>query len=71
MSKSYEIVYLPMDEAVALEAKQNRERDARVLGEDDCAQMSVYEEEAKYLMVEYGEGYIPDYDDHKHVFLKK
>lgn len=61
-----ETVYLPLQEAIALEAKQNFERDQRVIGEDEVMAdvMEDYIEEAAWLM-ESGEGYHPEFPDHK------
>lgn len=71
MSSKYETVYLPLSEAIALEAKQNQERDVKVLGEEDACEFSIYEEEAKHLLETYGEGYVPEIEGHKLVFVMK
>lgn len=66
-----EIIELPLDEAIKLEATQNMERDRRVLGSREVdGQESVYLAEAEHWLTTTGEGYIPDFTDHKHVKVK-
>ncbi|WP_407305630.1 hypothetical protein [Acinetobacter sp.] len=68
---NYETVELSLEEAVKLEAKQNKERDMRVMGEEDLDADDIYEEEARHLLTTLGEGYLPEYPDHKFVKLAK
>lgn len=65
----YETAYLPLEEAIALEAKQNMERDAKVLNEE-LGDVASYREEAEHLLKEFGEGWIPECEGHKLVKLK-
>lgn len=67
---SYEEIYLPLEEAVKLEAAQNLERDKRTLG-DVAEEMEIYLEEARHILTTMGEGYLPDYPDHKLIKVKK
>lgn len=68
---TYETVVLPLAEAIDLEVKQNMERDRRVLGEEEDLEDAVYREEAKYLLTTSGEGYQPEYADHKLVKVQQ
>ena len=63
--------HLNLAQAITLEAKQNRERDRRVLGQDADISLYIYREEAKHLLITTGQGYYPDFNDHKLVKLKK
>lgn len=69
---SYETVVLPLADAIALEAKQNMERDRRTLGDEEVdGQDATYLEEAEHLLAIYGEGYVPDFADHKLVKVQR
>ena len=69
----YEIKVLPLEEAIKLEAKQNIERDIRVLGDEepDDEMEAIYEEEARTMLTEFGQGYYPEYPDHYLVQVAK
>ncbi len=67
----YETVELPLQEAIALEAKQNLERDQRVLPDETPDDLSLYREEAEHVLTTLGEGYIPDFPDHRLVKVLK
>jgi hypothetical protein len=64
-------IVLNLKDAIKLEAKQNMERDLRVLGKDDVCELEIYLIEAKHILTSTGEGYIPEFADHKHVVVKK
>jgi len=64
-------VELELAAAIELEARQNRERDLRVLGEEEAGDLALYIEEATYLLTEFGEGYQPEFADHKLVKVKR
>ena len=63
---TYETKVLPFVEAVELETKQNLERDVRNgLETVVTAELrEIYLEEAELLMLQFGEGYEPEYPDH-------
>ena len=62
----YQTKVLPFVEAVELEVKQNLERDIRLGLEDTVTAelRKIYMAEAESLMLQFGEGYEPEYPDH-------
>lgn len=69
---TYQTVELPLQEAITLEVKQNMERDRRVMGAAEVPDEDegIYREEAEHLLTTTGEGYYPEFDDHKLVRVK-
>lgn len=69
---TYQTVELPLQDAIALEVKQNIERDRRVLGASEVSDddEGIYRREAEHLLTTTGEGYYPDFPDHKLVRVK-
>jgi len=69
---TYQTVELPLPEAIALEVAQNIERDRRVMGAAEVSDEDegAYREEAEHLLSTTGEGYYPDFPDHKLVRVK-
>jgi len=69
-------IYLPFHEAVIAAAKQNFEHDVREDVEDVVWEKlpddvrGIYLEEAEVVLKEYGENYVPEYDDHLHIKVK-
>ena len=75
----YNALYLPIEEAVSLAAKQNHQRDVR-LGITDTDEeweeitefeKKLYLSEARGLLEDTGENYYPEHDDHQLIILKK
>lgn len=66
-------VYLPLEEAIQAASLQNRDRDIRVLGPVEVAQIpqQVYIDEATHILVKTGENWVPDFPDHPHIKVKK
>ena len=61
------LLILPLEEAVALNAKENLERDRRlklVDEKDNEETRNLYLEEARFILETYGESYGPDFPDH-------
>ena len=70
---NFEMIELPLEEAIELEVKQNMERDKSLgdVSEKEILSMRmVYEEEARLSMEQFGAGYEPDVPHLNHKLVK-
>lgn len=70
MNEKTQVKVLPLEEAVKLAAEENFSRDRRMGLSPRRSEMPVYLEEARELLLNTGENYLPEYSGHSHIKLE-